>query len=576
VAGRSRRPVWAGVSVAVVVLGLAGVRFVRWKSEPSGAGASGPKRLAVLPFENQGPPETDYFAEGMSDEVRGKLASLPGFAVVASTSSNQYKKTTKPMEQVARELEVRYLVVGKVRWEKASGGGRVRVVPELVEVEPSGVQMQKWRQPFDATLTDVFQLQAEIAEKVAGSLDVALSAGQHTAFAEKPTQSLAAYDAFLRGELAYRHKRWREAANAYEQAVTLDPGFALAWAHLSRTHSAWYEHSPTPAGARTAREAADRAVALAPARAEGYEARAHYYAMELDNARGLVEIERAERLAPRDVDVLNRKARLERNLGRWEESRRVSEKAKQLDPRSIATARDLTLTLNALRLYPEAQAEGDRALALDPTDLTALTYRVDASLGQGDLAGARAVVRAASKAIEPAELVFCMPEWAFDGQQQQLLLTLGPDRFDNDRALWAWSRARIYAFRGDAARARENFELARAEFETKLRAAPQQAFWRAQYAAVLAYLGRKAEAIEEGERAGAVMPLTKHALAGPGIQKWLVEIYVLVGENEKALELLEPLLEIPHGFSPGWLRIDPTFAPLHGNPRFERLVGKEP
>jgi TolB-like protein len=198
------------VSVAVVVLGLVGVRFVRWKAEPPGAVVSGPKRLAVLPFENQGPPETDYFAEGMSDEVRGKLASLPGFAVVASTEPSQYKKTTKPMEQVARSFGVRYLVVGKVRWERASGEGRVRVVPELVEVEPSGVQMQKWRQPFDATLTDVFRLQTEIAENVARSLDVVLSAGQQKAFAEKPTQNLAAYDTFLRGELAYRHKRWRK------------------------------------------------------------------------------------------------------------------------------------------------------------------------------------------------------------------------------------------------------------------------------------------------------------------------------------------------------------------------------
>jgi tetratricopeptide (TPR) repeat protein len=268
---------------------------------------------------------------------------------------------------------------------------------------------------------------------VALSLDVALSEGQHEALARRPTQNLAAYDAFLRGELAYRHQRWREAASAYEQAVTLDPDFALACAHLSRTHSAWYEHSPTPSGARRAREAAERAVALAPDRASGYEARAHYYAMELDNARGLAEIERAERLAPRDVEVLNRKARLERNLGRWDESRRISEQAKQLDPRSISTTRDLTLTLNALRLYPEARAEGDRALAIDPSDVSALTY-----------------------------------------------------------------------------------------------------------------------------------------------QRKLVEIYVLVGENERALELLEPLLEIPHGFSPGRLRIDPTFAPLRGNPRFDRLVGGEP
>jgi serine/threonine-protein kinase len=381
--------------------------------------------------------------------------------------------------------------------------------------------------------------------------------------------------AFLRGELAYRHKRWRDAANAYEQAAELDPGFALAWAHLSRTHSAWYEHSPTPAGARRAGEAAERAVALAPDRAFAYEARAHYYAMELDNARGLVEIEKAERIAPRDVDVLNRKARLTRNLGRWEESRRLSEEAKRLDPRAISTARDLTLTLNALRLYPEAQAEGDRAIALDPTDVTAVTYRVDASLGQGDLQGARDVVRAASRTIEPAELVSCMPEWAWDEQEQQLLLTLGPDRFDNDRALWAWSRARIYAYRGEAAKARESFELARAELEAKLSAAPEHPFFRARYGAVLAYLGRKAEAIVEGERAAAIMPLTKHALAGPDVQGWLAGIYALVGEKEKALDRLEPLLEIPHGFSPGWLKLDPTFAPLRGHPRFEKLLRGE-
>jgi serine/threonine-protein kinase len=561
--------------MAVVVLGLAGALLVRWKAAPPGAVGSAPTRLAVLPFENQGPPETDYFAEGMSDEVRGKLASLPGFAVVASTSSNQYKKTPKPMEQVARELDVRYLVVGKVRWERASGQGRVQVVPELVEVERSGVQMQKWRRPFDVTLTDVFQLQTEIAEEVARSLDVALSAGEHKALAEKPTQNLAAYDAFLRGELAYRHDRWRDAANAYEQALRLDPNFALAWAHLSRTHSAWYENAPTPAGARRAREAAERAVALAPERAEGYEARARYHAMDLDNARGLVEIERAERLAPHNVDVLNRKARLQRNLGRWEESLRLSQEAKRLDPRSIFTARDLTLTLSSLRRYPEARAEGDRALALDPTDVAALTYRLDASLGQGDLAGARAVVRAASTSVERAELALCMPEWAFDGQDQELLLTLGPDRFDHDRALWAWARARIYTFRGDAANARENFELARAELEAKLRASPQQPFFRSRYGAVLAYLGRKAEAIAEGERAATLMPLTKHALAGPDIQKWLAQIYVLVGEHEKAIALLEPLLEIPHGFSLGWLRIDPSFASLHGNPRFEKLVRAE-
>jgi len=121
----------AGVAIAALVATVMALHPWRKGTGPV-SGPTGPKRIAVLPFENQGTPETDYFAEGMSDEVRGKLASLPGFAVVASTTSSQYKKTTKPIEQVARELDVRYLVVGKVRWEKASGEGRVQVIPELI------------------------------------------------------------------------------------------------------------------------------------------------------------------------------------------------------------------------------------------------------------------------------------------------------------------------------------------------------------------------------------------------------------------------------------------------------------
>jgi TolB-like protein len=572
--------IFAGVVLAALIATILALHPWRKAAGPA-LGLVGPKRIAVLPFENQGSPETDYFAEGMSDEVRGKLASLPGFAVVASTTSNQYRKTTKPMEQVARELDVRYLVIGKVRWDKASGEGRVQVSPELIEVEATGAQLEKWRQPFQATPTDVFQLQADIAEKVARSLDVALSVGQQKALAEKPTQNLAAHDAFLRGEMAYRHDKWDEAAKAYEQAVRLDPTFALAWAHLSRAHLVPYEWFPTLAHARAAREAAERAIALAPEQAEGYEARAQYYAVvEGDSARGLLEIERAEQLAPRDVDLLNRKARLERNLGRWEEALRVFEKAKQLDPASISTIEDLAETLTDLRRYPQAQAEADRARALDPTDLYAVLLRVSVSLGQGDLMGARAVLQEASKEIEPACLVRSMAQtpWVLDEAQQRLLLTAGRDRLDAVPIYFVsieLARCEIYALRGDEVRVRDNAELARAKLETQLRAVPPGGAvfgLHSGHALALAYLGRKAEAIAEGEQAAAQRPVTKDALWGPIIQEQLARAYMLVGEHEKALDRLEPLLEVPYGLSRGWLRIDPTFGQLRGNPRFEKLL----
>jgi TolB-like protein/Flp pilus assembly protein TadD len=565
-----------GVAGAVVVLGLVGAEFLKRKGE-SGAVVSGPQRLAVLPFENQGPPERNYFAEGMSDEVRGKLASLPGFVVVASTSSSQYKKSMKPMEQVARELGVRFLVVGKVRWEKAPSGDRVQVIPELVEVERSGAQVEKWRESFDARLTDVFQVQTEIAGKVAQSLDVSLSVGQQKAMAEKPTQSLAAYDAFLRGEKALSMNN-REATAAYEQAVALDPAFALAWAHLSRAQSERF--GVNPGSTKTpGREAAERAIALAPARPEGYEAFAKYYLhAENEPDKALVEIERAARLAPRDVEVVRRRAQIEWSLGRFDDALRHGQEAKQLDPRSYVVAHDLALTLVMHRRFREAMMEADRGQSLEPTTLEGLGVHIWVAMAEGDLAGARMVVRGASREMDPAGVVTSTAVWVLDDAQQRLLLTLGPDRFDDNQADWALARARTYALRGETAKMLEYADQARAAYDARLHEASgsgQRALLGIADAVSLAYLGRKSEAIAGGEQAASLMPLSRDVCVGSEIQENLTRVYILVGENEKALDRLDVLLKIPCSLTPGLLRIDPAFGPLRGNARFEKLARGE-
>ena len=157
--------------------------------------------MAVLPFENLGSAEDDYFADGMADEIRGKLTSLPGVEVIARGSSTPYKKTTKTPKQIARELDVKYLLTATVRWQKGGGTSRVQVSPELVEVRESGAPASKWQQPFDAALTDVFQVQADIATRVARGAGRGPRGGRgEAAFRETPTQNLAAYDAFLKGE----------------------------------------------------------------------------------------------------------------------------------------------------------------------------------------------------------------------------------------------------------------------------------------------------------------------------------------------------------------------------------------
>ncbi|MEZ0333602.1 MAG: tetratricopeptide repeat protein, partial [Gemmatimonadales bacterium] len=477
-----------------------------------------------------------------------------------------------------------YLLVGKVRWEKGEPGkSRVRVSPELIQVATGSTQ---WEQPFEASLTDVFKVQADVAGQVAQALDVALGTPQRQALAEQPTANAAAYDAYLKGEAASRNLgtgdplELRESIGYYEQAVALDSGFAQAWSALSRASSLLYFNgTPSPERAQRAREAADRALRLSPNHFRGHLALGDYYGAipPLDYERALREYEAGLRLAPNDIDLLASSALMEISTGRWEEAVEHLTRAQALDPRSLLVGRRLSYTYLRLRRYPEAIAASDRALALDPANATVLENKAMVYLGQGDLEGARRLIREATGTIPPTSLASYFANyydlyWVLPAELQELLLRLTPSAFDG-RASWAIVLAQTYHARGDLARSRIYADSARVAFQERLRGAPDDAQSHVILGLALAYLGRKAEAVAEGEKGVALLPIAADSYSGPYVQHQLVRIYLLVGEPEKALDRLEPLLGIPYYLSPGWLRIDPEFDPLRKHPRFQRLVG---
>jgi eukaryotic-like serine/threonine-protein kinase len=574
------------VIAAAMVVVLAAAGLFLWKRPKTGSPVSsgGVKRVAVLPFENLGAPSDDYFADGIADEVRAKLTSLPSLQVIARGSSTPYKKTAKTPKQIAKELNASYLLTATVRWEKTGGSSRVHVTPELVDVTRPDAPTSKWQQPFDAAITDVFQVQSDIATKVAQALGVALEVGEEKRFLEQPTQNLAAYDAFLKGEEIWNSTgvdtpSLRKQLGFYEQAVALDPGFAQAWAKVSWVNSILYGTStPTPAIAKRAREAAEKASAHAPSRPEGYLALGAYERwVSKDFSRALEQYAKGRRVAPGNADLLHGTARAEQGLGRWDAAVEYFRQAERLDPRSAFKIADLGDALLRLRRYPEAREALDRGLALAPANLDLTEGKAMTSLGEGDLAGARAVLNAAPKEVEPTALVAYVAShwdlvWVLDEQQRELLLRLTPSAFDDDRGTWALCLVQAYALKGDEANVRTYAEEARKAFEEQLRASPDNAQRHVELGRALAYLGRKEEAIREGERGVALDPVVKDALRGPYIQHRLVRIYMLVGEPEKALDQLEPLLKIPYFLSPGWLKIDPNFDPLRKNPRFQKLV----
>ncbi len=582
-APRRKGLIWIAVA-AVIGLAVAGLILSRRTRTAPGAAASGVKRVAVLPFENLGAPEDDYFADGIADEIRGKLTALPGVEVIARGSSTPYKKTTKTPKQIAEELNAAYLLTATVRWEKGGGASRVHVSPELVDVSRPDAPTSKWQQPFDAAITDVFQVQSEIATKVAQALGGALGAQEQKQLSEKPTQNVAAYDAFLKGGAIWNSgagdpPSFRKALDFYEQAVALDPGFAQAWAGVSNANSALYFNStPTPALAERARQAAEKAVALAPNRSEGYLALGYLERLvSKDYNRALDQYEKALRLAPGDASALRGMALAQQGLGRWDAAVEYFRQAERFDPRSVATERYLGDALLWLRRHAEAREIFDRALALAPANVTLIENKAMTYLGEGDLTRARAVLQAAPKEVEPTALVAYLANyqdlgWVLDEEQREILLRLTPSAFDDDRGTWALCLVQGYALKGDAAKVRAYAEEARKAFEEQLRAAPNDASRHVSLGLALAYLGRKEEAIREGQRGVALSPVAKNSINGPYIQHQLVRIYMLVGEPEKALDQLEPLLKIPYWLSPGWLKIDPNFDPLRKNPRFEKLV----
>src|SRR5262245_50272365 len=350
---RRRVPLAAVTLILGLIIGL-GVLFA-WRRGKGESPSGSERRIAVLPFENLGDSADAYFADGVTDAVRGKLTGLPGMRVTGSNSSRQYRNTDKTPQQIGRELGVDYLLIGKVRWAKsADGTSRVQVSPELIDVVTADA---KWQQPFDASLTDVFKVQADVAGQVAQALDVAIGARQEQVLAERPTGNLAAYDAYLKGQAARAQGGiptfLRQAIAYHEQAVALDSGFIAAWAALSEASSLLYAvGTPTAPVADRGRSAARRAIALDPQRPEGYRAMGQYYRfVEGTPAPAAEQFAIGLKLAPDDADLLRALGNSEQSLGKWDQASEHLRRSQSLDPRNAGTASSLANLLLATRRY---------------------------------------------------------------------------------------------------------------------------------------------------------------------------------------------------------------------------------
>jgi serine/threonine-protein kinase len=543
------------------------------KDAPAGAPV-----LVVLPFENLGRPEDAYFADGVTDEIQGKLAGLPGLQVIASSSAEHYKHTSKSLEQIARELGAQYLLVGRVRWEQGGGRSRVRVSPELVQVVDMRPPTTRWKQPFDADLSDVFTVQADIAGRVAQALGLALGAPERRVLAERPTQNAAAYDVYLQA-LEARRTDPPAAAAGFERAIALDSGFALAWVELALTHQnlSFSGFTPREQIERSKGEA-EHALALQPKLPLAHYALGQYYALLNDYDRALAEYARGLEVAPNSVPLLGGVVEVDLRRGQWERALEAARRLGRLDPRSTELLVGESIALQFLDRFPEALAAADRALARDSLNLHLHAERIGILASQGDLVGARRALDVAIRQLGYSHVIAYLGrwydiQWVLPDSAQAFLLRLRPSAMESDTSDWGLSLANLYDAQGDNRRARAYADTARRVLEVRLARDPQNSLVPG--ALCLAY-GLAARPADTRRHCGAVWKQPGPDARYRDFVYWEVARAAFeIGDTAWGLSALEQAARLSGRFTRGQLRMDPVYAPLRGNPRFERLVARK-
>ena len=589
----------AGLAAGVAIVATLVVRGTPAPRAPPAP--PGPPVLAVLPFENLGLPSDAYFADGLTDELTGRLAAVSGLRVIAGASARQYKGSAKGPRAIARELGATHLLTGTVRWERTAGGtsgvagtGRVRVRPELVRAAD---QATIWTEPLEGSLEDVFLVQASVAERVAASLHVALLARERRAAAAPPTRSLAAYDAYLRalavlgtGHISSASAR-RAAAAELERAVALDPTFVAAHAKLAAVYGGIHRVTGDPVVLAQARASAERAWALDSTVVESRHMRVGYLLWAGD----LVGAHRAASAfvaaAPGVAVAHDQLGAVEDALDHVDASIKSYQRAATLDPRSPGPVeRIASLNQRAYR-YAESVRYRERHLALDPQNEVSYWMYMLCYMGwRADTAAARRVAARGGPGL--AGVLVRLPN---DGGMAALWhQVLGPAvwRARDTLSLAGYSagdaglppelyllmKLRHFALSGRPERMRAYADSAVAQLEPALRRAPDVTLFqtysrRAILAEAYARLGRAAEAGREIDRYVAEVRAGPRPSAVPNALVNAAYVDVLSGRRDEAVARLSEALRLPGGvfISRALLHADASWAPLRGHPGFERL-----
>jgi serine/threonine-protein kinase len=540
-----------------------------------------PPRIVVLPLKNLGSPEGEDIVDGLTSELISRLSMVSGLEVISHTSSMYYKDRTPLIREIEEELDVDYALEGEVRWERpTTGPDRVRISPQLIRVSDD---THIWSEQYDREVGRIFELQSDIAREVVANVRVTLLVPEQRAIEAPPTDSMAAYDAYLRG-LGHFHNLgpdWlARSVGMLERAVELDPEFALAHAALSRVHLRAFTSRKDLDRERLvrAKRAADRALELDPKLPEGHLALGEFYYSNDDFDRAVAEIREARDLRPNDAEALAMIATVQERRGKWQEAVDLLQRALELDPKNDRTLLALAGTYAALRRYPEAAEYINRAISIAPGNASHYNMKFLIEQGWHGISGTRRVVEE-SMEIFPGFAVFLCFVALEEGEYESAVACFDrvPVKVLTTPTIYIaipGVQCACYMRMGAHDQAREKCHEALEILEKAAAVRPDDPAIRARLGNTYALLGRKEDAIREGERAVELQPVSEDAVRGPTHLGDLAAIYMIVGEFDAALDTIEQFLSIPSEFSVTRLRHSSRWDPLRDHPRFADILEK--
>jgi TolB-like protein/Flp pilus assembly protein TadD len=571
--------------ITLIVAGLAISAVAGFFLFPRASGRPVEKSIAVLPFQSlSDEKENAYFADGMQDDILTNLSKIGDLKVISRMSVMSYRDAgIRNAREIGKALGVATLLEGSVR----RIGNRVRVNVQLINANNDE---HIWAEDYDRDLTDVFAIQTDLAQKIASALQAKLSPNEKARLDRRPTENPDAYLLFIQAQdYASKKSMFGDTASKalplFEQAIKLDPDFALAYAGLSRVES-WLYHSsdPVPARREKARLNANEALRLQPDLPEGHLALGYsYYYGDRDYERALAEFEIARRGLPNESPAYFAIGSIQRRQGKWAESTANLEKAATLDPKNTNILTNLAFSYMAQRNFEAADKTADRVVAAAPQSSQAGLKGVIAVLWRGDLSVAEKQLPSIPPEIDPNGLITWARTWILTLQRKFPEALAVVQRFRDETLTTntatgptpkAFLEGMIHLLQGDREKAQPALEHARLISENLLREAPDDPARHAQQGRILAALGQKQEAIAEGKRAVELLPESQDAFSGPEATAALAQIYAWTGESDEAFRLLDHLLVVPNGITVPMLKLDPAWDPLRKDPRFQALIDK--